>query len=288
MKHFYSQITYKSQSRQLAAAGTLRLSAEKRLEWLNEKILIASEDPRAWASWISYEQNTKTKEGFFDAIRSAACRLLGETQMIQGQGTDFFLETPRLAQRLIESVREIDLRDFELFRDFTNTSFVIHPLSPDPAVLVTIVQAGSTTYTHCSDDAGKVGSLFWGDFTQPNKKVTTEIDHYAARLAAGFALYISAFKHAIVDGLPAIATGLPEDAKHPNHYRKAKCVTIRADKALMESRGPQGPQTRRWHWKKLTSERYTEMRGMKLLIATYHTKGTSKLVLDIDDTQDPT
>lgn len=75
-------------------------------------------------------------------------------------------------------------------------------------------------------------------------------------LVVGAAAYITAFPDTVVPGIP-------DDARHPTHFRTQKCVSVSVAKQL---RSPASPHYRSGHFRVLTSPRFTHARGKVLFI----------------------
>jgi hypothetical protein len=98
--------------------------------------------------------------------------------------------------------------------------------------------------------------------------------------------YISCFPETVV-------AGIPEDLKHPNHFRKTKCYSVGVSPkvAAVGTHDSPCPHYRTGHWRHLKSEKFKKKRGQTIFIAGVFVKGKATTVLSPEDadshTQNP-
>ena len=215
--------------------------------------------------------------GLVDGLDRMGGSLVALTQvaMLNGDGIDYFIETPALANSIIGMVREFTADVLDIFCEFRRTAFVIHPVSPRPAVLVGIRTIGGQTVAVCCRNirGGQlVGYLGPDAFVGGEKR---QSDIYAVRLAVGLALYIRCFPHAVKDGLPETAT-------HPNHYRRSKCASVGMVEELIDRSGPK-PHFRNMCIRFLSSEKWTHKQGQYVVSRACYVHGKCKIVVEVED-----
>lgn len=191
--------------------------------------------------------------------------------MLSGTGTDYFIETNDLVDTLLSFARDFpkDLL-LSLFDDIPFDALVIHPPSPRPAVLL-----GSFT-----DPVGDRGVGFFGNNFRCRSRIvcfTTQaefpLEGYKDSLAIGLAIYSKYFPEGVRDGLPEIA-------KHPNHYKGSKCIGVRMSESLIDRSGPV-PHIRKCYWKVLHSPFYTHKRGQAVFVREAMVNGKCKVVCEV-------
>jgi hypothetical protein len=94
------------------------------------------------------------------------------------------------------------------------------------------------------------------------------------KIVAASMAYILAFPEMITDGIP-------DDLRHPNHYRKARAKTVGMSPEIIERDGP-SPHFRVGHFRHLTSERYKTKRGQTVFVRGTFVKGKAATVLSPD------
>jgi hypothetical protein len=105
-----------------------------------------------------------------------------------------------------------------------------------------------------------------------NDEDTKEIGGIIASALA----YIQAFPEMVADGIP-------EDLKHPSHYRKGICRSVGIAPRLIIRDGP-CPHYRNGHFRFLKSERYITKRGQVVFVHGCFVKGKAETVLGPDET----
>jgi len=102
--------------------------------------------------------------------------------------------------------------------------------------------------------------------------------YYAIKqLVCAGAAYIQAFPDMVRDGIP-------ENLKHPNHYRKSVCKTIGIAPRLIIRDGP-SPHYRVGHFRLLASERFTHKRGQVVFVHGCFVKGNAATVLSPEESE---
>lgn len=194
-----------------------------------------------------------------------------EEIMLMGGGVDYFMLTPTLSDLLKSMVRSYTEDVFDVFADFRRTAFVIHPISPEPAVLVGIFNYG--THVHVvmvsKVDGKKRAKVITNGF---HGQIVPECEH--ERLAVGLALYARFFPGAVIDGLPDIA-------KNPAHYRGKKCASVGIAEGLINRSGPK-PHIRQAHFRFLGSEKFVHKKGQYTLVKESFIRGKCKIVVEVE------
>jgi hypothetical protein len=191
--------------------------------------------------------------------------------MLSGAGTHYFIESVELADLIISMVKEVTIDVIDVFHETRNTAHIIHPPSPLPAVLCSILTFPGPL-TNVVFWKGTDGSVYNNRcFTEHIRFRPTK---YQDRLAIGLALYLRFFPEAVRDGLP-------DSAKHPAHYRGRKCTTISTAKELIDRSGPI-PHLRTAHYRFLGSDRFVHKKGTVILVRECMVKGKCKVVVEVE------
>lgn len=210
-----------------------------------------------------------------NADRFAGAMLMrAEIWMLNKRGVDYFLESPELGEMLLGLAKDFTPTILDVFAEDRATAFVIHPNSPNPAVLVGIATAGEQTCAVFSSkkDGEFVSQLL--SFQDYRAKERTELDGYAISLAVGLALYLRFFPHAAKDGIP-------DTAKHPAHYKGKPCVRVGLVEELIDRSGPT-PHIRAAHVRVLQHPRFTHKQGQEVWVKASFVAGKSKFVCEVE------
>lgn len=203
----------------------------------------------------------------------AALRCFFQSIMLDGKGTDYFVESRQLADLLLGMVKDFTVDVLDVFSETRHTAFVIHPVSPLPAVLVGIGTNGAKECICQISAAGTVIKEFGPETFKTVERITSE--DYSVRMAVGLALYLRFFPEAVKEGLPEIA-------KHPAHYKGAKCVRVGLTERLIDRSGAK-PHIRQAHFRFLGSEKFTHKQNSYVLVKASFVRGKCKIVVEVEN-----
>lgn len=262
MKRFFSEFKYHKALRKLGTNDWDK--SEQATEfWFQNAARLAQENPS-----LCYGGSKEPQYA-----HALAC--FTQLQLLSKGGTHYFIQTPELAI-LIESIaKDFTCDVLDVFHENRSTAFVIHPPTPRPAVLVGIrtIDSGTTAIFQAGScvDEEPCFCLTARSFANA---VRLKPQGYADRLAVGLALYIRFFPHAVVDGIP-------ENAKHPNHYKGQHCATIGVAEELIDRSGPK-PHIRKFHLRFLGSDKFTHKQGQLVPVKAAFIRGVCKLVVEVE------
>jgi hypothetical protein len=183
-----------------------------------------------------------------------------EIEVLDGNGTHYFIESEALANRLIQLGRFYDPRVFEVIEDERRNALgIVHTCGASAvAVLYGATQKNKTFLTATNERSLTI---------DPGKPFTMEPEQC---LVVGLCLYLACFPEACRDGFPS-------DAKHPAHYKGEKCASVGAVAEIIEREGPR-PHFRNGHFRILRSKKFTNKRWQVVFVREAFIKGAVKTV----------
>jgi len=228
--------------------------------WMMEELFI-----RGW------EYNAKTGvcdhyfftgENFSDWLSNTSCPIVGDQVEIM---KDFFSSTMGKMNSLsdLSAFRPIMFH----FKPGNHPAILLgmRPDSPDRHH-ISAIDGHNQVYFYIPDDERLFGVAQNGNVLRFRNLVSSAV------------AYISCFPETVIEGIP-------EDLKHPNHFRNTKCFSVGvADK--ISSGGTHDspcPHYRVGHWRYLSSEKFTKKRGQTIFVCGTFVKGRAITVLSPEE-----
>lgn len=281
MKKAYGDFKYSGNTEELMARIITEKSQFEELSSRIKKMILSDGGSLDEASfWVfeeialrAWEYNAKigicdhyffTGDNFHEWLKNTSCPIAGEQAEIV---KEFFSKTMGAVNTLSEA-RPI--------------MFHFKP-GNQPAILLGMRRDTPDCY-HVSAIDGNMQAFFYVPdderlFNSRDKDVVLNLRNLVSSAIA----YISCFPETVVDGIP-------EDLKHPNHFRKTKCYSVGVSPkvAAVGTHDSPCPHYRTGHWRHLKSEKFKKKRGQTIFIAGVFVKGKATTVLAPEDTESST
>jgi hypothetical protein len=210
-----------------------------------------------------------------------ASEAFGEMRMLSGRGIDYFIESEALAGLIAGMVGKFTPAVLNVFSEHREEVFVIHCPSPRPAILCVISNSertGTNIYMAEERTSDYKNALNSNTCLIGNKSFAENTERQPRneyeRLIVGLALYMRFFPAAVRDGIP-------DCAKHPNHYRKSRCASIKLTEELVNRSGPK-PHIRRAHFRFCSSPYFKDSLNKYILVRESFVKGRCRIVVEAE------